>query len=456
MKNKLILKRCIIRFILLTFIFLLFPLQSHGQDILLRAGISKADITPEKSIYLGGYRLRTEPSDGVYGKLYTRVLVFDDNIQKIVFIENDVIGFRDHKGIGDKDRKGIRKLVSDETGIPLNNILLGSVHNHAAPRPGYEKNYPGWNEKFNNQVISAVKEAIKNLKPVKIGGGIGHSRIAINRRKKVEGGLSFETFDENYFSQSYGQDKTDNPVKILEIEGVVRLGANPEGPIDDEVGIMRIDDMSGNPVAVMVNYACHGTSLGSRNKTISPEWMGHMLEYVEETLPGVTGIFLQGAAGDINPRFIGGLEGYKDNPEKTKKLGYEIGQEVISVFDAIKTVTPVNPQIKLVYKNIQLPKSYKILPEDFRKTTISVSTTIVRIDDYTWVTFPGELFHEIGKRIKWSTQSRFPFVIGYCNGSVGYLPTQKAFSEGGYEPAWSQFDPISEQILVKEIKNMLF
>jgi hypothetical protein len=85
------------------------------------------------------------------------------------------------------------------------------------------------------------------------------------------------------------------------------LGANPEGPIDEEICIMRIDKLSGEPKAVFVNYACHGTSLGGRNNTISPEWNGHMLEYIEKNMPGVTGIFAQGAAGDINLRFVGGL-----------------------------------------------------------------------------------------------------------------------------------------------------
>ena len=52
-------------------------------------------------------------------------------------------------------------------------------------------------------------------------------------------------------------------------------------------------------------------------------------------------------------------------------------------------------------------------------------------------------------------QSKNTYIITYCNGSVGYLPTQKAFSEGGYEPAGSHFDPISEHVFIKEIKEML-
>ena len=435
--------------IVLIFFFALLISSStaYCQNNILKAGIAKTDITPTESLYMGGYGLRIGPSDGAYGKIYIRAIVFDDGVKKAAFIEGDVVGYRDYDGI--------RERVSNATGIPFEYIILGNVHNHSAPTPGGQNADSEWNKQFNNKIISTVKKAMENLEPVKIGGGIGHSKIAMNRRKKMKETISYITYDENAASQSFGKYKTDSPVKIREIEGVIRLGANPEGPIDDEVGILRIDDMSGRPKAVFVNYACHATSLGGRSNTISPEWNGHMLEYVEKNIPGVTGIFAQGAAGDINPRFVGGLDGYKSNLEKTAELGYEIGKEVINVFNSIKTTKPINPQIRLVHKDILCPRNYRDLRNDFKNTTVTVPITAVRIDDFTWVTFPGELFHEIGKRIKSSTHSKYPFIVGYCNGSVGYLPTQKAFSEGGYEPAGSRFDPISEHVLVKEIKNML-
>lgn len=445
MKIRDLLKSGIVLIVLVVISSIFLRINSFCAE--LRAGIAKTDITPTENLFMGGYSLRVGPSDGVYGKIYIRAIVFDDGAKKVAFIESDIIGY--------SDLNNMKKNLSESTGIPFENIMLGSVHNHSAPTLGGKNSNSKWNNEFIDKLTSTVKKAIENLEPVKIGGGIGHSNIALNRRKKVEGGFSHITFDENYFSQSYGNSKTDNPVNIQEIEGVVRLGANPEGPIDDEVGILRIDDINGKPKAVFVNYACHGTSLGGRNNTISPEWMGHMLEYVEENTPGALGIYAQGASGDINPRFVGGLEGYKDNLQKTKELGYEIGIEVVNVFNDIVTNKPINPEIKLIHKEIRCPRNYRELSQDFTITTVTVPTTAVRIDDFTWVTFPGELFHEIGKRIKSSTHTKYAFVIGYCNGGVGYLPTQKAFSEGGYEPAGSHFDPISEQILVKEIKNML-
>ena len=431
--------------------FAFFITAGFSQNAILCAGVSKIDITPVENLYMGGYdeTCRTGPSDGVYGKIYIRTLMFDDSISRIAFIEADIVLLHP------EDYDIVRKMISVETGMPFENIMLGCVHNHAAPYPDERNKNSNWSKQLNNKFISAVKEAVADLEPVKIGGGTGKSTVAMNRRKILTDTVSYLTFDENNSSQSYGKYKTDKPVLIREVAGVCRLGNNPNGPIDDEVGILRIDRISGEPKAVLVNYACHGTSLGCRNSKISPEWNGHMLEYVEREIPGVTGIFIPGAAGDIDPRFVGGLDGYIDNLKKTEELGYEIGEEVVKVFAGIRTVKLSNPQIKLVHNDIKCPRKYAAVIENFRNTTLDVPTTAIRIDQFTWVTFPGELFHEIGKNIKLITHARFPFIAGYCNGSLGYLPTQQSHSEGGYEPWSTSFDPVAEKTFIKGVEKLV-
>ena len=422
-----------------------------SQNSVLKAGIAKVDITPAENLYMGGYdeSCRKGKSDGVDGKIYIRALVFDDKINKVVFIEADIASLEPG------DYTPFRKRISNETGIPVENIMLGCVHNHAAPYPDEKNKDSNWSKQLNAKFVLAVKNAIADLEPVKIGGGMGRSNIAMNRRQIMDDTTSTSTFDENNSSQSYGKYKTDNPVLIREMAGVYRLGNNPKGSIDDEVGILRIDKISGASKAVLVNYACHGTSLGGRNNKISPEWNGNMLNYIEENIPGVTGIFVQGAAGDINPRFVGGLNGIKDNVIKTKELGFEIGKEVVKVYSNIQTVQPSSSQIKLVHKDITCPRKYAAVVENFRNTTLDVPTTAIRIDQFIWVTFPGELFHEIGQNVKTITHSPFPFLVGYCNGSLGYLPTQQAHAEGGYEPWSTKFDPVAEKIFIKGIEKLM-
>src|SRR5262249_46943044 len=142
------------------------------------------------------------------------------------------------------------------------------------------------------------------------------------------------TFDENAASQTFGQFKTTKPVRLREFDSVVRLGSNPLGPIDDSVAVLRIDALDGRPLAVVVNYACHGTSLGGRNNVICGEWRGRMMPVLQK-LRGGQRLFLEGAAGDINPRLVGGLDGYRDRLEKTDALGEEIAREVIRVYGGI-------------------------------------------------------------------------------------------------------------------------
>ena len=334
---------------------LIFCPNVFPQNAVFKAGIAKVDITPSESLYMGGYdeSCRMGPSEGHKGNIYIRSLVIDDNTSKIAFIEVDIVSFP-------PDNYGkIKEKISGETGIPFDNILLGCTHNHAVPYPGEKNINSAWYKSLENKIVKSVKDAIHDLEPVKIGGGTGSSSIAMNRRKILTDTLSNLTFDENNSSQSYGKYKTDQPVMIREMEGVCRLGSNPGGPIDKEVGILRIDKMSGQPKAVVVNYACHGTSLGGRNNFISPEWNGYMLEYIEKQFPGITGIFMQGAAGDINPRFVGGLDGYTDNHDNTEALGYEIGMEVVRVMGSIKTDIPLNPMIKISHSNIICPRKFR-------------------------------------------------------------------------------------------------
>ena len=435
------------RLMVLVVALLLITVPSYAQG--LRAGYAKADITPAGPAYMGGYDLRDAPSDGIHGndRLYVRALVFEQNGSRIAFVMADVIGIYNHDSW--------RRKISEATGIPSANILLGDVHNHAAPSP-YDKRNAEWVKQFEPALLAAVRDANARLQPVNVAAGSGHSRIAMNRRQvRTADTLSALTFDENDRSQTFGKARTDKPVDIREFAGVVRLGANPDGPIDDAVQVVRIDSSAGKPVAVMIHYPCHGTTLGGRNSKISGEWMGRMQEYVEKQFPGVGSIYFQGAAGDINPRVVGGLDGYRDDVNTTWALGEEIGTEVARVYRSLSPLPTTRTSIQLETREILLPRQYRELFEDFTNTIVKVPTTAVRIGDLMWVNFPGEMFHAIGERVRSAEPATYGHVLGYTNGYVGYFPEQKAYAEGGYEVATTHLDPAAEQIYMRELAELL-
>ncbi len=430
---------------IIAFLTIAAPLRAQE----LRAGYAKVDITPTEPVQMGGYDLRMAPSDGIHGhdKLYLRALVFDNGRQKVAFIEADVIGVHGHDEF--------KRALVEATGIPASNILLGDVHNHAAPAPSPEEKTP-WERKFKASLIAVAKEAIGNLTPVKIAAGSGRSRIGMNRRQVRPADTDSPlTFDENDKSQSFGKYKTDHPVPIHEFGGVVRLGANPEGPIDDSLEVVRIDTLAGKPWAVMIHYPCHGTSLGGRNGKISGEWMGRMQEVVEHQFPGLQSIYLQGAAGDINPRVVGGLDGQPDDIKNTRALGEEIAAEACRVYRSLTPATPLDTAVQVETEDVLLPRQYRELFDDFKNTAVKVPTTAVRIGDLMWVTFPGEMFSQIGKKVKAACPATYPHLMGYTNGYIGYFPEQKAYAEGGYEVATTHLDPASEKIYLSAIAKLM-
>ncbi len=434
--------------LLLTFhLLLLGRAPARAQDI--RAGYAKVDVTPQGPVMMGGYDLRGAPSNGVWGndRLYARALVFEASGVRVAFVEADVIEIRGHDLF--------RRKISEATGIPVANILLGDAHNHASPSPNADAQ-TDWDRQFSEGLLKAATQAVANLQPVRIAAGTGHSRIAMNRRQvKPADADSTLTFDENDASQNFGKHKTDHPVLIHEFGGVVRLGANPLGLIDDAVQVVRVDTAEGRPLAVMIHYACHGTSLGGRNSKISGEWMGRMQEYVEKQFPGLGAIYIQGAAGDINPRVVGGLDGNPDNVETTWALGEEIGREVVRVYRELSPQPWVKPSVQIETTEILLPRRYDELFKDFTATAIKVPTTAVRIGDLMWTTFPGEMFSNIGKQVKAAMPATHAYLMGYTNGYIGYFPERQAYAEGGYEVAVTHLDPASEDIYLRALAQLL-
>ena len=433
--------------LLIPAVLLLAPGPGWAQD--LRAGYAKFDITPTGPVTMGGYDLRNAPSDGVYpgDHLYARALVFESAGVRVAFVVADVIGIEGHDVF--------RRSIAEATGIPVSNILLGDVHNHAAPAPDAQARTE-WDRAFASAIVKAATQAVAALQPVRIAAGTGHSRIAMNRRQvKPADSDSPLTFDENNSSQSFGKYKTDSPVLVHEFGGVVRLGANPLGPIDDAVQLVRVDTAAGKPLALMIHYPCHGTSLGGRNSKVSGEWMGRMQQYLEREFPGLSTIYLQGAAGDINPRVVGGLDGYQDDINITWALGEEIGREVARVYRQLTPLPYVNPRVQIESTVIRCPRNYRELYKDFTKTSVDLPTTAVRIGDLMWTTFPGEMFSNIGKQVKAASPATYAHLMGYTNGDVGYFPEQKAYSEGGYEVSVTHFDPQSEPIYLRAIAALM-
>ena len=114
------------------------------------------------------------------------------------------------------------------------------------------------------------------------------------------------------------------------------LGEVPDHPIDPSVGVIRVDDLDGNPIAVVFRYSAHPVTVGSRSQVASSDYPGPAREVLERNLGGLA-LFLQGCGGNINPRV--GI-GYEVDCRDTKnRVGLELGGEALKVAARIRTNT---------------------------------------------------------------------------------------------------------------------
>jgi len=122
-----------------------------------------------------------------------------------------------------------------------------------------------------------------------------------------------------------------------EERGHAVCGFDPSGFADDTLLVARFDDERGRPIATLVNYACHPTTLAWDNTLISPDWVGAMREVVERET-GVPCLFLQGASGDLGPR-----EGFVGDLAVADRNGRQVGHAAMATIDSL-------PQAGLSYE----------------------------------------------------------------------------------------------------------
>ena len=77
------------------------------------------------------------------------------------------------------------------------------------------------------------------------------------------------------------------------------------------------------------------------------------------------------------------------------------------------------------------------------------------LGDSALLTFPGELYTEIGQHIKAHSPFQRTFIIGLANGYVGYVPTRKAIGEGGYAEDTRHVDEAAEQLVIEHSLALL-
>jgi len=404
---------------------------SIGQAGQFRAAVVKTDITPDKSVWLLGYEPRQ--STGVHDRLYLRIVAMDDGNTQFYLIASDICE------ISPSLYDELATRVQSETGIKPMQLWWTTTHTHSAPEVGppglsgtflgeryqhdHNSEYTAWLEQ---QIIDGIKQARANLAPARLGIGWGMAYANINRRGRNEEGPAF-------------------------------LGLNPDGPTDRRIGLIRLEKADGSLLALVANYAMHGTVLGPQSLLISGDAPGIVAQYVEEKV-GVPVLYVQGAAGDMAPIYSVYPDFKSGHLDQFQVL---LGDKILAANREIGPTTP-DVRLSLAEEVVESPRKAGMgWAPDLAKyaRTTSTGQQMIRMpirflqinNDIAIWSAPIELFCEVAMRAR--EQSPYPYTLyfGYCNGLLDYLPSRAEFAYGGYEVDVSPFTEQGEDDLLRTV-----
>ncbi len=377
----------------------------------LKVGAAKINITPPLGCNMAGYSGRDRGSETIADALYAKVLVFDDGDTQAAIITNDLIGveatFVDH----------VRRLIEEATGIPAGNVMVSCSHTHFGPEvrasratsPDNSKNRV-YTNMLVQQLTTVTQLAQQRLQPAWVGAGKGSAdQVSYNRHTIRRDGSAQTSF------------RLPDPDSDLTF-----------GPYDSTVRVLRVDGATGELVASLIHFACHPVTTTDRMYTVSADYPGYAMEMVESGEGGIC-LFGLGCAGNIVP--------IQREGRYPRMIGRTTGGEAIKVLQWVKTSNEVKVRVAHQKHALVLKAAVN------GKTNEEIDLQCIAVGSIYFIGLPGEIFVEIGFDIVNRAQRENLFVMSMTNGSVGYIPVEIAYKQGGYESNSSRFRPgCGEQI----------
>jgi hypothetical protein len=258
----------------------------------------------------------------------------------------------------------------------------------------------------------------------------------------------------------------------------------PAGPTDPAVPVVYAESRTGKPLATYVNFAMHLDTVGGLDFSADYAFtLATLLSRVKS--PEMLTLFTIGCAGDINHINTGSKDPQK-GPAEGERIGTVLGAEVLKTFTRLATITTHAPRARQQSIKLALPT---LAPGDVDRARalatrigskndpnflekvwafavldtfgrdgqpLEVEVQVIAVSpEVAWVSLPGEIFVELGLAIKAASPFKHTLIAELANGSIGYIPTQRAYAEGNYEPISARCAAGSGERLVAAATQLL-
>ena len=430
---------------------------------MLKAGFARADITLPLGTGLAGY-FAPRPAKGVLDPLFLNAIAISDGEQTSLIITVDALGIRE------MFCKEIAACIEQRTGIPTDHIIINALHQHTSfvmrPKGGTcaleDATYINL---LYRKFCDVAQMAIEDMQESTLYYCCAPSLepISFIRRCRMKDGTI----------------KT-NPGKTW--QDVVE----PAGNSDNNIRLLKFV-RSGKKDIALVNFCTHPDVIGGN--MISADWPGFVRKFVEQEHENAHCLLVNGFQGDVNHY------NFKLPPEKrgngyvySEKMGRIIADTVNTIWDdgVKQDRTDINAKQTVVYNktrtdgqedydickpiydefqvNFKIPENATIKDLAYLRRVVemrtdpiwrSIPVSAISVGDIAFVGLGGEPFSHYAEAIREGVPNKLIISVTCANGFEGYLPTEEAFREGGYEATASAFTPDLESQCVGAAINLL-
>lgn len=429
-------------------------------------GAARADITPPVGVPLGGYGARQGVSNRVADPLYCTAFVFDDGTSRICVVSCDLLY------VTTDIRDAVRREVGGRTGMPDDAIMLVATHTHSGPANITVDTDPDYIRALATQISGAVEAAIAAAEPATVRVSTAElTSISMNRREP-DGPIEDRVRTIVAESASSGR-----PLAVL-----MNYACHATVLEADSLAISA--DFPGaaarfveNSTGALTGYlqGCCGA--------INPVWLDHTTaeaDRIGAVLGAVVVKQVLDGQGVGRPRRVVNLSRIADvDAPATVSAGSVVSgpiwhrtttvrlrrsptrslQEVdrdIAAYDPAETSLP-EQSARLArlqaerylckggfryWKAPRLPDGSVPDWDDVEVSAVGFGAALAVVG------IPGEPFLEIGASLRRRSRVEHTVVLGYTNGTVGYLPTRAAFADHGYEVGMARYTPGAAERIV--------
>ncbi len=390
---------------------------SGAEKAAVDVGVARIDITPRYPVRLSGYIARKSESNKVAQHIWAKALVIGSDTQGPV-----VLVSVDNLGVGESMVEDLAARLRKRVNLPRERLTVASSHTHSAPcLTGVVPNIFGVKladkeqgaiDRYTRELADALEkvciEALGSRKPSLLSWAQTKVTFAVNRRTKG-------------------------------------------GPVDHSLPVLKVTSVDGALRSILVNYACHCTTIDPINNAVSGDWAGFAQEAIEADHPGSIAMTVVGCGADSNPA-----------NRQDKSAAETHGRAIADAFKVLlsKPWTSLSGPPETAFERFTLPfdtlpdrgaleqqlkaggaSAYaasvqlgKLDRDEPLQTRLHYSAQAWRFgDDLAMVFLPGEVVVDYVVRLKKELDPSRLWVTAYSNDLPCYIPSERILAEGGYE-----------------------